>query len=336
MKKINTLIVGQGIAGSLVAFMLHLRNMPFVVIDPALANTSSRIAAGMFTPVSGKRKTINLHTLNQIPFAIQIYQELEKLLDARLLHLQNIHQVYHSVAERNELTSKLNNADFAKFIITDPLSLQGIKEPIGAFGISHSGWVDCPAFIEAFANWLKQQDALVEGLFAYGELQITKDKMAYRGMEFNNIIFCEGYKAVGNPFFESENIIPCKGDLLTIKYDHLSTDLIVKKNGIYLIPSGNNTFRAGSTYQWNDDSESANEEARKLIERQLDSMLDNNYTTIGHSSGIRPTTKTREVVARQHTENKGMFMLNGLGTKGVLQGPWWAKHITELCCNNNE
>ena len=90
MEKINTVIVGQGIAGSLVAFMLHRKKIPFLVIDPATQHTASKIAAGMFTPLSGKRKTIQPLVLEQIPFAIKIYHEISQLIGNNIVHLSNI------------------------------------------------------------------------------------------------------------------------------------------------------------------------------------------------------------------------------------------------------
>src|SRR5690349_13079283 len=94
MKETNTLIIGQGIAGSLVAFMLYQKGIPFIVLDPCLENTASSIAAGMFTPISGKRKTIQPLVQQQIPYAIRTYKSLEELLGVSLLHLCNIHQVF--------------------------------------------------------------------------------------------------------------------------------------------------------------------------------------------------------------------------------------------------
>jgi glycine oxidase len=208
--------------------------------------------------------------------------------------------------------------------------LPNIKQEAGACEITHSGWVDCELLINSFAQWLKQKGALIEAGFLYEDLQLDNEVMEYHGMKFNNIIFCEGWLAVNNPFFNKENIIPCKGDILTIKYDNIASDRIIKKNGIYLIPAGDNIFKAGSTYQWNNNTIRPDEASKKLIEDQLDAMLENKYTTIDHKSAIRPTTQNREVIAKRHPEHKGMFMLNGLGARGILQGPWWAKHIVKL------
>ncbi|MBC7889311.1 MAG: FAD-binding oxidoreductase [Ferruginibacter sp.] len=331
MKKINTLVVGQGIAGTLVAFMLHRHKIPFMVIDPGETNTSSRIAAGMFTPVSGKRKTIHPDVLLQIPFAIKICREIEQLLGAAILHLHNIYQVFNSVTEKNDLLSKSATAEFEKYILFNPPALPNIKQETGACEITHSGWVDCGLLITRFAEWLKQNEALTEAAFVHQELETGNKLMEYHGMQFSKIIFCEGYGAIHNPFFHNQNIIPCKGDMLTILYDHPVTDRIVKKDGIYLIPAGNNLFRAGSTYGWNNNSTQPDESGKKLIEDRLDAMLENKYTTIDHRVAIRPTTQNREVIVRQHPKHTGMFMLNGLGTKGILQGPWWAKRVVELC-----
>ena len=99
MQKTNTLIVGQGIAGCLVAYLLHQQGIPFKVMDPGLPGTASRVAAGMFSPISGKRKTVQPAVLQEIADAVQQYRSIEKLLGTDLLHLSDIYQVYGSAEE---------------------------------------------------------------------------------------------------------------------------------------------------------------------------------------------------------------------------------------------
>ncbi|MFN9114214.1 MAG: FAD-binding protein [Bacteroidota bacterium] len=53
--KVDYIIVGQGLAGSLMAYRLWQHQKTLVVIDAGSTHTSSHIAAGMFTPISGKR-----------------------------------------------------------------------------------------------------------------------------------------------------------------------------------------------------------------------------------------------------------------------------------------
>ncbi|MEO6547153.1 MAG: FAD-binding oxidoreductase [Ferruginibacter sp.] len=326
----DTIVVGQGIAGSLVAFMLHLNKIPFMVIDPCEGVSPSRIAAGMFSPVSGKRKTIQPMVPEQISFATRAYTDISEFLKIDILHLQNIYQVHHSFDEMLDATAKLRGADFEPYLENDSSNLPNIKQPFGAVGITHSGWVDCPLWIDAFACWLQAQDLLIKSAFLYNQLRINPYGMEYNGIKFKHIVFCEGYQANKNPFFQNEKIIPCKGDMLTVACGLDAGGYIVKRDGAYLVSTGQNIFKAGATYQWNNDRLQPDKADRRIIEAKLDTMLDIGYTVINHQSAIRSTTKNREVIANQHPDYPGMYFLNGLGTRGVLQGPWYANQIVSM------
>jgi len=333
MRETDTIIVGQGIAGSIMAYMLHMQQVPFMVIDPSDSNTASRIAAGMFTPITGKRKTIQPLVLQQIPFAVKTYKAIEQLIGCSFLHLDNVYQVYNAASEQNDWIAKSAQCDYSPFILTSPNRLPNIKQEIGACEITNSGWVDCGLMINGFADWLNRKGALLKAEFIYCDLQIAKDAMDYQGIKFKNIIFCEGYQAVNNPFFK-ENIIPCKGDMLTIQYDQVGMNRIIKKNSIYVVEKENGIFKAGSTYHWNNNNAEPDEADKALVELQLAVLLEKSYSVINHQSAIRPTTKNREVIVKQHPDNSRMFMLNGMGTKGVLQAPWSAELLVKLVLGN--
>lgn len=53
------LIVGQGIAGSIIALQLEKFNKHFLIIDKNEKVTSSKVAAGLMHPMSFKRCVIN-------------------------------------------------------------------------------------------------------------------------------------------------------------------------------------------------------------------------------------------------------------------------------------
>ena len=333
MGETNTIIVGQGIAGSMMAYMLHLQQIPFIVIDPGYVNTASRIAAGMFTPITGKRKTIQPLALQQISFAVKTYRAAEELIGCSFLHAENVYQVYVSESEQNDWMAKSAQCDYSELISIHPNPLPHIKQEIGACEITNSGWVDCGIMINGFADWLHRNGALLSVEFIYSDLKIGEDAMEYHGIKFKNIIFCEGYRAVVNPFF-NENIIPCKGDMLTIQYDQAAMSKIIKKNSIYLVGKGNGIFKAGSTYHWNNSNNEPDEVDKAVLKMQLEAMLEKDFSVINHQSAIRPTTKNREVIVRQHPDYSGMFMLNGMGTKGVLQAPWFTERLVKLVLAN--
>lgn len=51
----NILIIGQGIAGSCLAWELKRRGAEFTVADRPIAETASRVAAGLVNPLTGPR-----------------------------------------------------------------------------------------------------------------------------------------------------------------------------------------------------------------------------------------------------------------------------------------
>ena len=53
--RIDTLIIGQGLAGSLLAWLLVRAGQRVCVIDDAHASSSSVVAAGLINPLAGMR-----------------------------------------------------------------------------------------------------------------------------------------------------------------------------------------------------------------------------------------------------------------------------------------
>ncbi|MDO9375359.1 MAG: FAD-dependent oxidoreductase, partial [Ferruginibacter sp.] len=118
-------------------------------------------------------------------------------------------------------------------------------------------------------------------------------------------------------------------EVLTVKAPGSHVDYILKRSGIYLVPTGGQGFKAGATYQWGNSSEEPDLTGRATIEATIGKLVTAAYEVTKHESGIRPTTKNREVIIAQHQLHKNMFMFNGLGTKGVLNAPWFAGKLLQ-------
>lgn len=59
-------------------------------------------------------------------------------------------------------------------------------------------------------------------------------------------------------------------------------------------------------------------------------MISCPFEIINQVAGIRPTVKDRRPLVGQHKDYKNMYLLNGLGTRGVMIGPYVAKQLYEL------
>ena len=98
-----------------------------------------------------------------------------------------------------------------------------------------------------------------------------------------------------------------------------------------MLPAGNQVLKIGATYKWHDSNETLQAESRRELELAAANILtDNNFITVNHQTAIRATTPGREVIATTHAFIKNMYMLNGLGTKGILNGPWYTKKLMEI------
>ena len=75
--KVDYLIVGQGLAGSLLAWQLLERGQRVLVIDRDEPDTCSKVAAGIVSPITGSRIAPSWRINEFLPFAHQFYWKIE-------------------------------------------------------------------------------------------------------------------------------------------------------------------------------------------------------------------------------------------------------------------
>jgi glycine/D-amino acid oxidase-like deaminating enzyme len=108
------------------------------------------------------------------------------------------------------------------------------------------------------------------------------------------------------------------------------------KKGIYLVNLYDDVYKVGATYEWNDLTENTSEQGKTYLEEKLNDFLKVPYEVLKHEANIRPTTKDRKAIIGEHPKHKNMFVLNGLGTKGVMHAPYLAKQLLDLINKNLE
>ena len=98
MKHVDIIIVGQGIAGSILAYQLIKKGKSLLIVDSDNAN-SSKIAAGLITPITGRRyvKSWLFDQLNG--FLIPFYKHLEKEFGNLIYHEISICKIIVSSVE---------------------------------------------------------------------------------------------------------------------------------------------------------------------------------------------------------------------------------------------
>jgi len=147
-------------------------------------------------------------------------------------------------------------------------------------------------------------------------------EISYKDFKADKIIFCEGFRLTENPFFNYLPLAPTKGEVMTIKIPSKKYfDKIISKD-VYILPLGNYLYTVGATYNREDISDSLTDEGQSFLKERIDDILNLEYEIINSVAGVRPTVRDRKPLIGYHPENNRIGVFNGLGSRGVLAGPY--------------
>lgn len=329
--KTDYIIIGQGIAGTVLAFTLLKEGKKVVVIDNPHSGSSSKVAAGIFNPVTGKRLVKTWQGDLIFPFLHHFYRQLEKVLDTSILHTKNIYRPFISIEEQNAWTAKTASPELIKYTHTDfdnTAYASGICNPYGGLEISQSGYVDVAAMLTAAKIYLQERQLLIESGFTYEDIKLQSKRVSWQGIEAKKILFCEGTFIQQNPYFNWLPFNNVKGELLTVRIEGLLSNNIINR-GIFILPVGNGLYKVGATYQWGELNREVTRQAREELEEKLASLIDLPFETVAQQAGIRPASLDRRPFIGLHPEFEALGIFNGLGTKGISLAPYYAQKFYE-------
>lgn len=331
---VDYLIVGLGIAGISFCQVLERHNYSFKVIADG-SQTSSMVAGGLYNPVTLKRFTPAWNAREQLGFAIPFYKDLEVKLKVQLDYNVPILRRFASVEEQNLWFEAADRPLLQPYLSTKirPSTNPNIKAPFGYGEVLHTGRVATKILLSAYSDYLLGNNSLLRETFDHGSLGMVDGLMEYKSVKARNIVFAEGYGLKNNPYFNYLPLNGNKGELLTIKAPGLGEHRIVKSS-VFIIPLGDDLYRVGATYNPRDKSNLPTGEAKQELLDKLNTFLECDYEVVDHVAGIRPTVVDRKPLAGRHPIYGNMHVLNGLGSRGVMIGPWAAQLLFDQIENN--
>lgn len=334
MKYYDYLIVGLGLAG--VAFCEQLRNTKrsFLVFDDN-SQQSSKVAAGLYNPAVLKRFTAAWRGAELMEKSLPIYRSIEKRLDVRLDSQLPIWRKLNDVSDQNNWLVASDQPGMERFLESKIQSIQNpkIKAPHGFGVVSHTGTINTKKLVLAYASDLKSKGKLQESTFVYQDVQQKDTLLSYQSYRCKYIVFCEGFGITKNPFFRYLPLNGNKGEVLIIKAPHLKIDVILKA-GVFVIPMGADCYKVGATYNPVDKDSIPTDTAREELLQKLTKLIDTDFEVISHVAGVRPTVLDRKPLVGRHPKHSNLYVLNGLGTRGVLIAPFVAKSLYDLIENH--
>jgi glycine oxidase len=321
------IIVGSGLASIMFAEQLRTHQKSFVVISDR-SQQASLVASGLYNPVVLKRFTAAWNAASHLETAIPKYISLEKLLGVKLDYVVPIHRVFNSVQEQNNWFLACDKPLLTPFLnpkLVDNKN-NSVKAPFGFGEVNATGRIDTQKLIEAYRTFLSQMNQYISATFDYEALIETPEGLCYESIQAKHIVFTEGFGIHKNPYFKQLPLEGTKGELITVYAPQLQLTPILKSS-IFVIPMEGDHYLVGSTYEWTDKTNIPTSEAKSQLLEKLERLVTCDFEVVNQRAGIRPTVSDRRPLVGRHPNHQKMYVLNGLGTRGVLIAPAMAEAL---------
>jgi glycine/D-amino acid oxidase-like deaminating enzyme len=331
MKNVDYIIVGDGYAGLFFAHQLIKNNKSFVLFSQG-NKSASQVSAGIINPVVLKKFTTFWKAQEQIDFLKDSLKEIKTYTGKNYLIDAPIHRIFHDENEQKLWLKKSDNLDLEKFLDEKFDRLEVVKNDFNSGKVNQSARLDVSGFFEGLFSFLEKECYLVKEKFDYSEID-TLDS-AYKNYKFKNIIFCEGMGVKENPYFSEIPVNPNKGHHIKVKLSSKLTQNITIKKKHFLFPLSNDLYFYGGTYDREQLHNEIDESAVQQLKNGLSEIYPFDFEISDVNFGFRPTVKDRRPIIGRHSEYHNLYVFNGLGARGILNGCYFSKSLYDFIEEN--
>lgn len=335
---IDFLVIGQGVAGSVLAWTLDQRGCSVLLADDPVLPSASGVAAGIVNPLTGRKLVRTWKADELFPFLRQFYTDIEQQLDVRFFHPKPIYRPFRSATEKTDYLALLNDPGtraYAHEATDDERYRAYIHNPLGGLRVEQAGWVDLTEFVRIIKGYFVRKNQYYEGRIGREELAINENSVTWNGLTINKVIFCDGVQASENPLFAYLPYNPVKGQILTATVADYPIPEIINQ-GVFILPVRPGLIRIGATYTWHDINWQTTDDGRSFLEFKVNAVLKVPYQIVAQQAGIRPSTKDRRPFIGQHPKYPAVGIFGGMGTKGVSLAPYLAENFARHLLNGED
>lgn len=329
--KIDFLIIGQGLAGSLLAFELIQQGFKVAIIDNGLEN-ASQVAAGLINPVTGMRFVKSKEVDFLLPSAKQYYQSLELFFQQLFYVEKPMLRILKSAQAYQNAKKRLINSDYAPYlenIIESKLFNSLVLKQ------KQTGYLLTLPLLKTLKAFFIHQQCYQKHSLDYSEINLT-NSVEYQHFKAKKIIFCEGYLAINNPWFSHLPFQVVKGEILTLKNSRpLKNHLL--NYGQWMIPLDDYNFRIGATFDRENINSQNTTKGREELLKNLHGVLPEttNAKLIKQQANVRPCTLDKQPFIGLHPKHPQLAIFNGFGAKGSLKIPYYCQQFIEFLSKND-
>ena len=334
--EVDYLIIGSGLAGIAFAETCLLEHKKIMVLNDSSQN-STTIAGGLYNPIVLKRFTKIWEAEAQLAISIPFYKKLEDKLGTTFLYEIPLLRKLNNIEEQNNWFAASDKTNLSKYLSgeLETLNNKAVQSNYKFGKVHETGFLDTKKLKESYTNYLITKNCYSEQTFDYSKLEINEDFIEYKDIRAKQIVFAEGFGIHNNPYFNNLPLDGTKGELLIIKSEDLKLKEIINSS-IWILPLGNNLYKVGATYNWQDKTNQKTEAGKLELLTSLKELITCDFEVVEHLAGVRPTVKDRRPLLGKHHQHNHLYILNGLGTRGVLFAPYLSDKLFQFIENKTE
>ncbi len=332
----KVLIVGQGIAGTLLARELKARAVEVCLVDRPAPTAASRMAAGLVNPIVGKRHVLSWEVERLLPLALSIWRDIESETGLHLVYEFPFTFFFRDGEDRTHFYGRSPDAVRDRFIGPQhgPEYLGNyVRNPFGSFDVRGVFRVDLKAFVDCYRERWLNDGSLIEAEFVPTlDGKALSGRPTWRGQEYDLIVYSQGFELAKNPHFDWLDYRLSQGEILDLVFD----DELPYQGlhfGRWLLPFGKTQARFGSNYEHTDYDRGPTEIGRQELEATLIEKWQGSYRVVGHQAGARAGTNDSKPYIGRSPDNHHHAAFGGFGSKGTMTAPGlarnFARHLVE-------
>jgi len=328
--KVDYLIIGQGICGTLLSRQLLLEGKSVIVIDDGAVSSSSKAAGGIINPVTGKRLVNSWMIDELLPFAKSTYQSIGEEIGVSIIQQCDILDFHATHEMRSIFADRLKEDNkYLSEYVDDGKWDQYFRFNYGIGKIDAGMLLNIQAMLRGWRKSLQKANSLLEEKFEISYLLVRDSEVIYKEHTAGKILFCDGVAASDNPYFAMLPWAKDKGEALIASIPGLPHGDIYKQGSISLVPWHNGLFWIGAAHDWKFSDMLPSPAFRERVEEQLNYWVKLPYTIEEHIVAQRPANVDRKPFIGLHPLHPSVGIFNGMGGKGCSLAPYFAHHFTK-------
>lgn len=315
----RVLIVGQGLAGTVLGLELEAAGMEFTVASDGHAAAASRVAAGLINPVTGRRWVKSAQVEALLPEAEAFYRRAEMLLRFRLWHPLKLRRLWPGQEERGALEAKIARGELAPYLTPERVGEAGAE-------LRGAARVDVPGLLTAAEARWRATGRLVAARVAPEDVAFGGDGVTWRDRTYACVVLCIGAAPDWRHFFPGMPGEVAQGEILTVAGTGVAAPDARVQAGHWLLGGADGTARVGATYVRGRTDPRPTPEARELLLAAARVMSGRGELTVREQlAGLRLTLPDRHPAAGWSRLQPRVGWCGALGSKGALWAPRLAR-----------